>query len=104
MLQPLDPQNVQVTVNVLLAYLDDPRQSTPNDQLDGIVSAKSLCRAILKGDVVVCKDVPKPAAKPVKRPPPPGSKAGKLAALEGEAAEVGKEEESQAEPSIETGK
>lgn len=69
-LQPLPAEQVQKTVQVLLTYLDDPRNTTPNDMLEGIVSSKSLLRGILAGQVVVCQNVagePDKAA-PVKKP------------------------------------
>lgn len=67
-LTPLPPENTQGTIQVLLAYLEDSRNVTPNDMLEGIVSAKSLCRALLKGDLVICGQVVAPPD------PPPGKK------------------------------
>jgi len=54
-LQPLNPEQVQSTAQVLLAYLDDPSNKTPNNMLEGIVSGKSLLRGILGGQLVICQ-------------------------------------------------
>lgn len=61
---PINTDQVQRTVQILLAYLEDPRNNTPNDMLEGIISGKSLLRGILNGNLVVCQK-----ANPVQDPP-----------------------------------
>ncbi len=58
---PINKDHVIQVAQVLLTYLDDPNNSTPNDMLEGIVSAKSLMRGLVGGNLVVCQ--PGPAVK-----------------------------------------
>jgi len=60
MLQPINQEQVQQTAQVLLSYLDDPNNSTPNSQLEGIVSGKSLLRGILAGNLMICQNIEVP--------------------------------------------
>ena len=54
-MKALPAEQIQTTVQVLLTYLDDKNNSTPNDMLDHIVSGKNLLRLILNGQLVVCQ-------------------------------------------------
>jgi hypothetical protein len=54
-MKPIDMQQIQGPVQVLLTVLSDENGSTPNHLLEGVVSGKSLLRAILQGNVVVCQ-------------------------------------------------
>ena len=56
-LQPVNKDQVQKTAQVVLAYLEDARNVTPNDMLDGVVSGKSLLRALINGNLIVCQQV-----------------------------------------------
>ena len=56
-LQPVNQEQVQKTCQVLLDYLDNPINVTPNNILEGVVSAKSLIRAIVQGGLLVCQSV-----------------------------------------------
>jgi len=57
-LTPINQEQIQGTCQVVLAYLDDEANSTPNNMLEGIVSGKSLLRGILAGQLVVCQNQP----------------------------------------------
>jgi len=57
-LQPIQQEQVQQTLQVVLAYLEDENGVTPNAMIDGIVSGKSLLRGILGGQLLVCQNVP----------------------------------------------
>lgn len=60
-------EQVQQTVQVLLAFLDSENVKVPGNMLEGIVSGKSLLRGLLNGQLVVAQvDLPKqaPAATP----------------------------------------
>ena len=48
-------ENLLATAQCLLAYLSDDSNSTPNNMLEGIVSGKSLLRAIISGQLIVCE-------------------------------------------------
>jgi hypothetical protein len=54
-MQPL-PNNEQAlqSVQVLLTVLSDEGISTPNNLLEAVVSGKSILRALLQGQVVLC--------------------------------------------------
>jgi len=54
-LAPINQEQVQQALQVGLAYLESPENSTPNNMLEGIVSCKSLFRGILSGALVVCQ-------------------------------------------------
>lgn len=54
-MKPIDIQQVQGPVQVLLTVLSDENTSTPNNLIEGVVSGKSLLRAILQGNLVVCQ-------------------------------------------------
>lgn len=60
-LKPINQEQVQGASQVILAYLDDGANTTPNNLLEGIVSGKSLLRGIISGNLVVCQ---KEAAPP----------------------------------------
>ena len=60
-LQPIQQEQVQQTLQVVLAYLEDEHGVTPNAMVDGIVSGKSLLRGILSGQLLVCQNVAAPA-------------------------------------------
>ncbi len=64
-LQPINKDHVQQTAQILLAYLDDERNATPNNMLEGIVSGKSLLRGILGGQLILCQEQ-EPAGDPQK--------------------------------------
>jgi len=55
-LTPISQEQVQKAVQVVLDYLSNPANSTPNDILEGIVSGKSLLRGIAAGSLVVCQN------------------------------------------------
>ena len=63
MLQPINQEQVAKTLQVVLAYLEDPTKSTPNPMLEGIVSGKSLLKGILSGGLVICELAPPGADK-----------------------------------------
>jgi len=70
MFQPLHQEQVIQTAQVLLAYLENPMNSTPNNMVEGIVSGKSLLRGILSGELVICKPgnaAPAPKKKVAKK-------------------------------------
>ena len=72
---PLDKESVVQTAQIALAYLNDKRNATPNDMLEGIVSAKSLLRGIVAGNLVVCQvDAPPGHPGPTPVPKPTGKK------------------------------
>lgn len=54
-MKALPAEQIQTTVQVLITYLDDKNNSTPNDMLEHIVSGKNLLRLILNGQLVVCQ-------------------------------------------------
>ena len=58
-----DENGITETVQVMLSYLDDPANSTPNNMLEGMVSGKSLLRAISGGELFICAKVNPPAEK-----------------------------------------
>lgn len=53
---PINQEQVNQTAQMLLVYLEDPKNVTPNNMLEGIVSGKSLLRGILSGSLVVCQN------------------------------------------------
>lgn len=59
--------HVQETARIVLDYLSSPDRDTPNNLVEGIASGKSLLRAIISGDLVVCD--------PSKRTKPPAQAA-----------------------------
>jgi len=72
-MQPLPPEQIQATAQVLLAFLDSDGATVPGNLLEGVVSGKSILRGILQGTLVVCQvgvpamppvEVPKPEAEP----------------------------------------
>lgn len=67
-MKPLPKEQVQQTAQILLAYLDSPENSTPNNMVEGIVSGKSLMRGLITGTLVVCQ-TNVPAAAPPADPP-----------------------------------
>lgn len=67
-MQPIPAEQVQNTAQILLTYLDDENNSTPNHMLEGIVSGKSLLRGILAGHLVICQ-VDQPQQGPGQLPP-----------------------------------
>jgi len=69
-LQPLDQEQVQSTAQVLLSYLEDGSNRTPNNMLEGIVSGKSLLRGILSGQLLICTK-----AAGIPAPPAPSAEA-----------------------------
>ncbi len=72
---PLPKEQVQQTAQILLAYLDNPENSTPNNLLEGVVSGKSLMRGLISGVLVVCQTnaAAPPADETSTMPPaPPG--------------------------------
>lgn len=80
-LQPLPAENVQPTAQNLLAFLDREDVNVPGNMLEAIVSGKSLLRALLNGQLVICRNAPDaegapPGAEPVKAedlPVPPAA-------------------------------
>lgn len=61
-------EQIQQTVQVLLAFLDSDGAQVPGSMIEGVVSGKSLLRGLLNGQLIVAQpDVPKevPAAAPV---------------------------------------
>ena len=57
-LKPLDLEQIQGTCQIVLAYLDDPENSTPNNMVEGIAGGKSLLRGVLSGNLVICQKAP----------------------------------------------
>lgn len=64
MLMPVNQETITRTAQILLTYLDDENNSTPNNILEGIVSGKSLLRGIIQGGLIVCQQVQGEAVKP----------------------------------------
>jgi hypothetical protein len=64
-LQPLQPEAVQPTVQSLLAFLDRDDVMIPGNLNESITSAKSLCRAILSGQLVIAQNTQQ---QPVEQP------------------------------------
>jgi hypothetical protein len=61
-LKPINQEQVQQASQVMLAYLDDGANTTPNNLVEGIVSGKSLLRGIINGSLIVCqKEATSPA-------------------------------------------
>lgn len=63
--KPVNEEQVQQTAQIILTYLDDPGNKTPNNMLEGIVSGKSLLRGIIAGALVVCHKEPATEDKPL---------------------------------------
>lgn len=57
MLQSLNPEQVQPTVQNLLAFLDREDVNIPGNMVESIVSGKSLLRALLNGQLVLAQDM-----------------------------------------------
>lgn len=58
-------EQIQQTVQVLLAFLDSDGANVPGSMVEGVVSGKSLLRGLLNGQLVVAQpDAPK-AAEPI---------------------------------------
>lgn len=57
-MQPIPTEQIQSTVQVLLAFLDSDGANVPGNMLEGVVSGKSLLRGILTGNLVVCQVPP----------------------------------------------
>lgn len=55
-LQALNPEAVQPTVQALLAFLDREDVLIPGSMNESITSAKSLCRAILSGQLIIAQE------------------------------------------------
>lgn len=53
-MRPINQEQVVQTAQILLAVISDEEGSTPNKYLEGVVSGKSLLRAIIAGKLVVC--------------------------------------------------
>lgn len=66
--KPIPRDQIQGTAQVMLAYLDDPKNSTPNNLVEAITSGKSLLRQIIQGNLVVCAVAPD--APPKQEEPP----------------------------------
>lgn len=63
-LKPLPAEQVQPTLQSLLGFLDSENVLVPGNLNEHITSAKSLCRAILAGQLVVCANVQQPQPEP----------------------------------------
>lgn len=81
MFQPINPDQSTKTVQVMLTYLDDPANSTPNNLVEGIASGKSLLRALLNGDLVICS---RAATAPPREFPPSKVEEGPVGGEESE--------------------
>ena len=68
-LRPVNQEAVEKTMQILLTYLDDPVNVTPNNILEGIVSAKSLIRGILGGGLFICQNEPESKLENPEREP-----------------------------------
>lgn len=72
-MKPLPADQILQTAQILLAYLDSPTNSTPNNMLEGVVSGKSLMRGLISGALVVCQTnapaAPPPAGETSTMPP-----------------------------------
>lgn len=55
-LKPLEQEQVQGTMQVLLAYLDNPANSVPNNLVEAMFSAKNIVRGILGGQLFLCEE------------------------------------------------
>lgn len=64
MLQPLPAEQIQPTIQNLLAFLDSDAISVPGNMLESITSAKSLCRALLGGQIVIAAAAQLPQGEP----------------------------------------
>jgi hypothetical protein len=54
-MKPIDQNAAHGACQVLLTVLSDEKGSTPNNLLEGVVSGKSLLRAIIGGQLVLCE-------------------------------------------------
>ena len=55
-------EQIQKTVQVLLSFLDSDSVTVPGSMIEGVVSGKSLLRALLDGRLIVAQlDVPQDA-------------------------------------------
>ena len=50
-------QEVKRALQVVLSYLDSPKNKTPNDMLEVIVSGKSVLRGIVDGALLLCEEI-----------------------------------------------
>ncbi len=66
-LTPLPQDSVVSTAQVGIAYFDDPRNTTPNNMVEGIAGLKSLLRGIQSGQLLICQVSAPPAAPPPKK-------------------------------------
>lgn len=48
-------EQIQKTVQVLLAFLDSDGANVPGSMIEGIVSGKSLLRGLLNGQLIVAQ-------------------------------------------------
>jgi len=67
-LKPLDLEQIQGACQIVLSYLSDPANSTPNNLVEGIASGKSLMRGVLSGELVICQTVDDSAPRRTKPP------------------------------------
>jgi hypothetical protein len=49
------PAQLNSTVQVMLDYLDDPQNLTPNNMVEAMAAGKSILRGILAGRLAVCQ-------------------------------------------------
>jgi hypothetical protein len=70
-LVPLPQEQLQPTVQTALSFLESDDAKVPGSMNDAIVSAKSLFRAILSGQLVLCQKAPPEPAQTVEAEPAP---------------------------------
>lgn len=61
-LRALESEQIVPTVQVLLAFLEREDVVVPANMLEGIVSGKSILRALANGQIVLAQDMEEPQA------------------------------------------
>ena len=59
-MKPLPIDQVQATMQVLLAFLDSDDAKVPGNMIDGVASSKQLLRGIAAQQLFVCSPDPAP--------------------------------------------
>lgn len=54
-MKPVNPEQVQQTAQIMLAFLSEETTSIPGNMAEGIVSGKSLLRGIVGQQLFVCQ-------------------------------------------------
>ncbi len=72
---PLPPDQVAPTFQNALAFLDREETVVPGNMVEGIMSLKSMCRALLSGQLILCQAPQSPVVAGGPDPDnPPGKK------------------------------